>query len=200
MSPSYEREGRSPTVDDGAWVADTAVLVGNVRVAAGARILHGAVLTDDGGPVIIGEHTIVMEQAVLRGTAAHPLHVAHHCVVGVGAMLSGATVHDRVFVASGAKVFNGAVLGSGSEVRINAVVHVNTELAEGAVVPIGWVAVGDRILPPDQHDAIWAVQQGLDFPRTVFGVDRDGPDPMRAITERWSKALGGNASDRQREP
>lgn len=200
MSPSYERDGRSPAVDAGAWVADTAVLVGDVRVAAGARVLHGAVLTDDGGPVSVGEDTIVMEQAVLRGTAVHPLTIADHCVVGVGAMVSGATLHDRVFVASGAKVFNGAVLGSGSEVRINAVVHVNTELPEDAVVPIGWVAVGDRILPPDQHDAIWAVQRGLDVPRTVFGVDRDGPDPMRAITERWSKALGRNAGDRRREP
>jgi carbonic anhydrase/acetyltransferase-like protein (isoleucine patch superfamily) len=178
------------SIDPSAWIASTAVLVGDVRVGPHARILHGAVVTADGGPVTIGEYTIVMEQAVLRGTRAHPLEIADHCVVGVGAMVVGATVHDRVFIASGAKVFNGAVLGSGSEVRINGVVHINTELAPGAVVPIGWVAVGSEILPPDRHEEIWAIQKGLDFPGTVFGVDRDGPDPMKELTERWSKALG----------
>lgn len=127
---------------------------------------------------------------MLRGTRKHPLEIADHCVVGVGAMVSGATVRDRVFVASGAKVFNGAVLESGSEVRINAVVHVSTVVPAAAIVPIGWVAVGDQILPPDRHDEIWAIQRELDFPGTVFGVDRNGPDPMAQLTERWSRALG----------
>ena len=69
-----EHEGRSPQVDPGAWVAPTAVLCGDVRVAAGARVLWNAVLVDDGGAVEIGEQAIVMEQALLRGrtTAAFP--------------------------------------------------------------------------------------------------------------------------------
>ncbi len=197
MTPIYSHEGRSPAVEPSAWVADTAVIVGDVRLGAHARVLHGAVLTDDGGPVTIGEYTIVMEQAVLRGTRAHPMTVADHCVIGVGAALTGADVRSRVFVASGARVFNGAVLGEGAEVRINGVVHVNTVLPGGATVPIGWVAVGDpaSILPPERHDEIWAVQRELDFPGTVFGVDRNGTDPMREITERWSRGLGSHAED-----
>lgn len=200
MAPRFEHDGRVPSVDDGAWVAPTAVLVGDVRVAAGARVLHGAVLTDDGGPVTIGEHSIVMEQAVLRGTAAHPMTVGDHCVIGVGASLAGAEVGSRAFVASGARVFNGARLGPGSEVRINAVVHLRTVLPEDAVVPIGWVAVGDpvQILPPEQHERIWAIQRELDFPGTVFGVDRDGPDPMGTLTERWSRALWRHRPDEER--
>jgi carbonic anhydrase/acetyltransferase-like protein (isoleucine patch superfamily) len=198
VTPRYEHEGRAPSIDPTAWVAETAVLVGDVRIEAHARVLHGAVLTDDGGPVSIGEYTIVMEQAVLRGTAAHPMTVADHCVIGVGASLVGAAVGSRVFVASGARVFNGALLGVGSEVRINAVVHLRTVLPDGATVPIGWVAVGDpaSILPPDAHDEIWAIQRELDFPRTVFGVDREGADPMGELTERWSRALDRHRDDR----
>ncbi len=50
-------------------------------------------------------------------------------------------------------------------------------LAAGSTVPIGWVAVGDpaRIYPPGQHEQIWAVQEGLDFPGTVYGISRDTP-------------------------
>ena len=84
---------------------------------------------------------------------------------------------DGCFLATGAALFPGARLGEGAEVRIHVVVHVNTALEAGAVVPIGWVAVGDpaRILPPGAHDEIWAVQEGLDFPGTVYGLPRDAP-------------------------
>jgi hypothetical protein len=68
----FEHEGRSPTVDPGAWIAPTAVVCGDVRVAAGARVLWNAVLVDDGGGVELGEQAIVMENALLRGRAGHP--------------------------------------------------------------------------------------------------------------------------------
>jgi hypothetical protein len=55
---------------------------------------------------------------------------------------------------------------------IHGVVHVNTVVPPGEMVPIGWIAVGDpaRIFPPGQHDQIWAIQESLDFPGTVYGA------------------------------
>jgi carbonic anhydrase/acetyltransferase-like protein (isoleucine patch superfamily) len=50
-----------------------------------------------------------MEQAVLRGTARHPVRLADHVLVGPHAHLTGCTVEDSVFVATGACVFNGRV-------------------------------------------------------------------------------------------
>jgi hypothetical protein len=56
-------------------------------------------------------------------------------------------------------------------------------LEPGACVPIGWIAVGDpaRVLPPDQHDEIWAIQKPLNFPQWVYGFDRDTPELMIRI-------------------
>jgi hypothetical protein len=108
-------------------------------------------------------------------------------------------VEDSVFVATGASVFNGARLGARSEVRINGIVHVNTVVPAGATVPIGWVAVGDpaQILPPDEHERIWAVQKTLDFPRTVFGLERppEGESIMPELTRRYTRALGAHRHD-----
>jgi len=195
--PSFAHRGAAPAVAPGAWVAPTATLVGAVTVAAGARICHGAVLNAEDGTIAVGATTIVLENAVLRAAREHPLELGPHCVVGPHAYLSGCSLADRVFVATGARVFNGASLGSGSEVRIGAVVHLRTRLGPGAVVPIGWVAVGDpaQILAPGEHDAIWAAQEPLDFPGYVFGVDRNGPDPMGELTGRWSRSLGRHADD-----
>ncbi|MGF0115170.1 gamma carbonic anhydrase family protein [Promicromonospora sp. Marseille-Q5078] len=187
--------GVAPAVDPSAWVAPTAVLVGDVHVAAGARILHGAVLTAEDGTVVVGADTVVMEHALIRGRSGHDARVGAAVMVGPHAHLNGSVVEDEAFVATGAALFPGSRVGAGAEVRIHGVVHVNTVVPPGAVVPIGWVAVGDpaRILPPDRHDEIWAVQRELDFPGTVYGVERG--TPARETMRRQSELYGAHRDD-----
>ena len=194
-----EHGSERPSVDVSAWVAPTAVLSGNVEVGAGSRVLHGAVVTSEGGPVRIGSHCVVMENAVIRGSRRHPVRIGDHVLVGPRAYLTGCTVEERVFLATGATVFNGAVVERGAEVRINGVVHLKSRVPAGAIVPIGWVAVGDpaEILSPDEHDRIWAIQEPLNFPREVFGLDRgdDQAAMIGALTERYALALGRHIDD-----
>lgn len=193
-----EHAGKSPMVDPRAWVAPDATLCGDVVVGAGARILHGArIVGEAGGSIAIGRETIVMENAVVRAGPRHPCRIGDHCLIGPHAHVTGATIEDEVFVATGAAVFHGAWLGRGCEVRVHAVVHLRTRIEPGGMVPIGWVAVGDpaRILPPDRHDEIWAVQAPLDFPQWVYGLDRATPRLMREVTRRLSEALGAHSND-----
>ncbi len=195
-----EHRGQRPQVDDSAYVAPNAVLCGDVRLGAGSRVLFGAVLTAEGGPVTIGESCIVMENAVIRGSKRHPVSLGRNVLVGPRAYLSGCTVEDDVFLATGATVFNGAVIGARAEVRINGVVHLKTRVPADATVPINWVAVGDpaKILPPDRHEEIWDVQEPLDFPREVFGLDRPAPGEtiMPELTRRYAEALSAHRDDR----
>jgi carbonic anhydrase/acetyltransferase-like protein (isoleucine patch superfamily) len=193
-------EGASPHVEATAYVAPTAVVCGDVTVGAHCRVLFGAVLVAEGGPVTLGEYSIVMENAVLRGSARHPLRLGRHVLVGPHAHLSGCIVEDNVFIATGASVFNGARLGTRSAVRINGVVHVNTVLPPDVFVPIGWIAVGDpaEILSPDRHDRIWEIQRTLNFPHTVFGLEPAAPGEtiMPEMTRRYTRALGRHRDDR----
>lgn len=174
-----------------ARIASSAVLEGNVSIGAGTVIGHGAVLVAEGGALTIGENCIVMENAVIRSTAHDDCHIGNHVMVGPHCHLTGCRIDDEVFVATGASVFNGARLGKGAEVRINGVVHIKTALEPGATVPIGWIAVGDpaKLFSPDQHDELWAVQKELDFPRYVFGVDRESEGVVRQMMERYARFL-----------
>lgn len=194
-----EHQGKSPTIHKTATIAPNATICGDVTIGPHSRVLFGAVITAEGGPVTIGAHCIVMENAVIRGTKRHPTRLGDYVLVGPGAHLTGCTVAESVFVATGAAIFNGAQLGARAEVRIHGVVHINTHLPPGATVPIGWVAVGNpaEILPPDQHDAIWEIQRGLDFPGTVFGLDRpgEGETLMPEMTRRYSRALSAHDND-----
>jgi carbonic anhydrase/acetyltransferase-like protein (isoleucine patch superfamily) len=194
----FEHQGVSPTIDASAVVAPTAVISGDVRIGADSQVLHGAIITAEGGPIVIGEHVIVMENAVIRSSAADPVTIGDHCLIGPQSSISGAVIAAEVFVATGVRIFNGAHIGRGSEVRINSVVHLRTRLPENSTVPIGWVAVGDpaQFFSPEQHDDIWAVQRELDFPGYVFGLDRDTPDLMVQLTERYTAHLARHEDDR----
>ena len=191
-----EHRGRSPQVDPSAYVAPNAVLCGDVRVGPDARILFGAVLTAEDGSVEVGARCVVMEQALVRGRGRTPARLGDDVLVGPHAHVNGAEVGAGCFLATGAALFPGARLGRDVEVRINGVVHVNTRLADGAMVPIGWIAVGDpaQVLPPGRHDDIWAVQEGLDFPGTVYGLPREAPAHERMA--RQAAWFGAHRDDR----
>ena len=188
--------GKSPRIDPTAYVAPNAVVCGDVSVGPGCRILFGAQVIAEGGSIVIGSECIVLENAVLRSTFRHSLRIGNNCVIGPNTHVVGCAIDDEVFVATGAAVFHAAHIGKGAEVRINAVVHISTEVFPGATVPIGWVAVGNpaQILPPGEHDKIWALQQPLNFPLTVYGFERSDADMVK-ITRRLSGALGSHLDD-----
>jgi carbonic anhydrase/acetyltransferase-like protein (isoleucine patch superfamily) len=188
-----EHRGKAPVVHESAYVAPNAVLCGDVRVGPDARILFGAVVTAEDGRVEVGARCVEMEHALVRARAAHPVVLADDVLVGPHAHVNGAVVGEGSFLATGCALFPGVVLGRGVEVRIHGVVHVNTRLEDGALVPIGWVAVGDRILPPGEHEQIWAVQEALDFPGTVYGLARDAPAGERM--ERQAAWFGAHRDD-----
>ncbi len=195
----FEHLGNAPRIHPDAVIAPTAVLSGDITIGAGTQVLHGAVITAEGGPITLGENVIVMENALIRASATNPVHIGDHVLVGPMASISGATVGNEVFLATGTRVFNGARVGDRSEVRINAVVHLRTVLPEQTIVPIGWVAVGNpaQILPADRHEEIWAAQKELDFPGYVFGLDRETPDLMAQLTERYGSSLSRHRHDRR---
>lgn len=184
-----EHRGCRPRIDPSAYVAPNATLSGDVSVGANSSILFGAVITAEGGTVEVGADCVIMENAVLRATPRQPLRIGDRVLLGPHAHVIGCTLESDCFLATGSSVFNGARVGAGAEIRINGIVHVNTVLSPGETVPIGWVAVGDpaRILPAERHEAIWEVQRRLDFPGTVFSVEREVPRGER--TRRYSSGL-----------
>jgi len=199
-----EHRGKTPHIDSSAYIAPTATICGDVSIGKNSRILFGATLVAEGGPVEIGANCIIMENAVIRGTPGFPARLGNAILVGPHAYLTGCVVEDSVFLATGTTVFNGAHIGTKAEVRINGVVHIKTKLPSGSTVPIGWVAVGDpaQLFPPNEHDHIWTIQEPLNFPRTVFGLERapDGETIMPEMTTRYAHALGRHFEDRLLNP
>lgn len=195
-----KHQNKQPRIHSSAYIAPNAVICGDVTIGKNSRVLFGAVVTAEGGPIEIGANCIVMENAVIRASKRHPTRLGDNILVGPGAYLTGCTVEDNVFLATGVSVFNGAKIGPRAEVRINGVVHLKTTIPADTMVPIGWVAVGDpaQILPSDNHEKIWAIQEPLNFPREVFGLERasEGDTIMPEMAARYSRFLAKHLDDK----
>lgn len=196
-----EHEGTRPRIDESAYIAPTAVVCGDVTVGPGTQVAFGAVIVAEGGPVVLGSRCIVRENAIIRGAPRHPVNIGDHVLVGPRASLIGCRIEDEAFLATGVAIFHGARVGEGAEVRVGGVVHVNSAVAPGETVPIGWIAVGDpaQLFAPDKHEEIWAVQKTLNFPQTVYGLDRnsEGRVDMREVTRRSAEAHARHRADVQ---
>ena len=188
--------GKTPEIDPSAYVAPTATVCGAVTIGANCRIMHGVSIVAEGGRIGIGEQCIILENAVIRSNTRHSADIGNYCLIGPNAHVVGCTIEDETFIATGAAIFHSAYLGRGSEVRVNAVVHLKTRLEPGTVVPIGWIAVGNpaKLFPPDQHEAIWKIQEPLNFPLSVYGYDRSEAS-MEKITKRLAENLGAHKDD-----
>ena len=138
-----------PQIDPAARVAETAVVVGEVSVEAGASLWYGAVLRGDEAPIRVGRDSNIQDNAVLHCDEDFPMTVGRRVTVGHGAILHGCTVEDGALIGMGAVLLNGCVIGAGSLVAAGALV------TQGAVIPPGSLVVGSparvkRPLRPDE--------------------------------------------------
>ena len=114
-----------PTVHPDAWVADSAVLIGDVRLAAGASLWPTAVARGDVCAIHIGEGSNVQDGAVLHGDPGQPVTIGADVTIGHRAVVHGATLEDGCLVGIGAIVLNGVTVGAGALVAAGSVVTKN---------------------------------------------------------------------------
>jgi len=127
-----EYQGEKPQVAPGAFIAPTAVLIGDVTVEEGASIWFGAVLRADFGPIVVKKKTSVQDNAVI------------HVIPGVTTL-----IEEEVTLAHGA-ILHSCHIGRKAVVGMNAVIMDLAEVGEQAMVAAGSV-VTERMNIPPQH-------------------------------------------------
>ena len=132
----FEFEGKRPKVHPDAYIAPTAVLIGEVEVGAGASIWFGAVLRGDEAAIRVGEGANVQDNAVIHCARDLPTVIEHDATVGHSAQLEGCVVETGALVGMGAIMLQRSRLGAGSMLAAGAV------LGEGQAVPPGHMAAG----------------------------------------------------------
>ena len=129
-------DGTTPTVEDGAWIADNATVLGDAEIGAGSGVWFGAVVRADTESIRIGRDTNIQDNCVLHADPGAPLTIGDRVSIGHVAVLHGCTVESDVLIGMGAVLMNHARIGSGSLVAAGAVV------VEGTLVPPGSLVAG----------------------------------------------------------
>jgi len=136
--------GVSPRIAADAFIAETAVLIGDVEIGAGASIWYGCVLRGDVNSVRIGVETNIQDGTVIhcnhdphgdyRETGGgEPTRIGAGVVVGHMALLHACTVGDGAFIGMRATVMDRAVVASGGMVAAGAVLTPGKVVAAGEV-------------------------------------------------------------------
>jgi carbonic anhydrase/acetyltransferase-like protein (isoleucine patch superfamily) len=139
-----------PVVHPQAWVAASAVLIGEVRLEAGASLWPTAVARADLCPIVVGEGSNVQDGAVLHGDPGEPVTIGADVTIGHRAVIHGATLEDGCLIGIGAVVLNGVTVGAGALVAAGSV--VTRDVPPGSLV-MGAPAVVKRELSPEAIDA-----------------------------------------------
>ena len=130
----YALDMIAPQIHPGAWVAPTAVLIGDVVLEDRANVWFGAIMRGDNEQIRIGHGTNVQENAVLHTDIGYPLVIGANCTIGHKAMLHGCVIGDGTLIGMGATILNGARIGNGCLIGACALITEGKEIPDGSLV------------------------------------------------------------------
>jgi carbonic anhydrase/acetyltransferase-like protein (isoleucine patch superfamily) len=169
----YQLDDWIPQIDAGAWVADSASVIGRVHLGEGASIWYGAVLRADNDLIEIGRYSNVQDGSVLHSDPGVPLTLGERVTVGHQAMLHGCSIGDGTLVGIQSVVLNGAKIGRNCIVGAGAVVTEGKEFPDGSMI-IGAPARLVRPLSAQQRESVQRMAEAYlrQTPRHRDGIKR----------------------------
>ncbi|HEX3457673.1 MAG TPA: gamma carbonic anhydrase family protein [Candidatus Baltobacteraceae bacterium] len=131
-----EYRGKRPKIASSAFVAPTAVLIGDVEVGEESSIWFGTVLRGDNGPIRIGARTSIQDNAVVHVSEGGQTLVGDDVTVGHCAVMEDCNIERRALIGSNATLLNGCRVGEGALIAAGSVV------GEKVAIPARVVAAG----------------------------------------------------------
>ncbi len=159
--PIYELSGVRPEFppEGEYWVAETATLIGRVRLKRQTSVWFGAVLRGDNEWIELGERSQIQDNAILHTDPGFPMLIGSNCVIGHNVILHGCIVGDDSLVGMGAIMMNGSRIGS------NCIVGAGAVITEGKVFPDNSLIVGApaRVIRTLDDKAREMIRDGADI-------------------------------------
>jgi carbonic anhydrase/acetyltransferase-like protein (isoleucine patch superfamily) len=132
----YELDGQAPelSVDGRCWIAETAVVIGRVRLKQDASVWWGSVLRGDNEWIEVGERTNIQESCTLHTDMGFPMTIGADCTIGHNVVLHGCTIGDNSLIGMGAVVLNGARIGANCLVGAGALITEGKQFADNTLI------------------------------------------------------------------
>ncbi len=126
--------GFTPVFGTDCFLAETAVLIGDVVMGTGCSVWYGAVLRGDVNSIRIGDHVNIQDGAVLHTTYEQTtIHIGDYVSIAHNATIHGATIGPKVLVGMGAILLDDVEVGEYSIIAAGAVVTGGTVVESGSI-------------------------------------------------------------------
>ena len=134
--PLYELDGQSPELPEAGryFIADTAVVIGRIRLHVDTSVWFGSVLRGDNEWIDIGERSNVQENCTFHTDKGFPMTIGRMCTIGHNVVLHGCTIAENSLVGMGAIILNGARIGKNSLVGAGALVTEGKEFPDNSLI------------------------------------------------------------------
>ena len=120
---------KTPVIDPDTFIAENAVIIGDVTIARGSSVWYNVVIRADRGPVTIGEESNIQDGSVIHMDRDLPVIIGNRVSVGHGAIVHGAKVGDGCLIGMGAVLMNRCEIGE------NSIVGAGSLVTQGKVIP-----------------------------------------------------------------
>lgn len=144
--------GKKPKIDKTAFIAETAVIIGDVTIEKNASIWYGAVLRGDTAPIHIGKGTNIQDNTVVHVDSASCI-IKDYVTIGHSAIIHAAVIEKNCLIGMGATVLSGAHIEEESIVGANALVAENKKIQKGSLA-VGIPAKVVRLLTKEERQSI----------------------------------------------
>jgi len=131
-----ELKGKKPEINKEAFVAETASVMGNVKLGEGSSIWYGAVARGDIAPITIGKFTNIQDNATIHIENSNPTVIGDYTVVGHNAIVHGCTIGNNCLIGMGSIILNGAKIGD------NCIIAAGSLVTERSVIPPNSMVMG----------------------------------------------------------
>ena len=172
-----ELDGQGPDLpaDGNYFIADTADVIGKIRLKSQASVWFGAVLRGDNEWIEIGEGSNVQDNCTCHTDKGFPLTIGKNCTIGHNVILHGCIIEDGALIGMGSIVMNGARIGKNSIVGAGSVITEGKEYPENSLI-IGSPARVIRTLSPEQVTAMGSAARfyAANGPRFKQGMKKIG--------------------------
>src|SRR5437016_242054 len=155
----FELDGERPDLPERYWIAESATVIGRVRLKSDASVWFGSVLRGDNEWIELGERSQIQDNATLHTDPGFPLTIGSNCVIGHNVILHGCTVGDNSLIGMGAIMLNGARIGT------NSLVGAGSVVTEGKSFPDNSLIVGApaRVVRTLDEKAASMIRAGADI-------------------------------------
>ena len=125
---------KKPIFEEEVYIAETAVIIGDVTLKRNTNIWFGAVLRGDEESIVIGENTNIQENSIVHVDENNKVEVGNGCTIGHGVIVHGCKIGDNTLIGMGAIILNGAQIGNNTIVGAGSLITQNKKFDDGVLI------------------------------------------------------------------